>query len=72
MQADIPNESFLNVSILRFDCGNTLAIASDNFIGGIKRAAEALVAAETEITRQDMIAGDGDAGLTLRSGAKGK
>ena len=41
------------------------------FIGAIKRAAEALVAAEPEITRQDTIAGDGDAGLTLKAGAEG-
>lgn len=31
-----------------------------------------MIASEPEITRQDQIAGDGDAGLTLRSGAQGK
>ncbi|GAA5893508.1 hypothetical protein JCM6882_007840 [Rhodosporidiobolus microsporus] len=34
-------------------------------------ACEAVVAAEPEITRFDTIAGDGDAGLTLRAGAEG-
>lgn len=53
------------------DCVNVAAIESDAFIVGVKLAAEALIAAETEITRQDMVAGDGDAGLTLKSGAKG-
>lgn len=50
---------------------NTAALDSDTFIGRIRRAAAALIAAEAEITRQDVIAGDGDAGLTLQSGAKG-
>ena len=30
-----------------------------------------MIAAEPEITKQDQIAGDGDAGLTLEAGAKG-
>lgn len=47
------------------------AVDSVEFVAAIKRAAEALVAAEPEITRQDTIAGDGDAGLTLKSGAEG-
>ncbi|KAF8316309.1 dihydroxyacetone kinase [Clavulina sp. PMI_390] len=46
-------------------------IDSATFLAAMKRAAEALVAAEPEITRQDTIAGDGDAGLTLKSGAQG-
>ena len=50
---------------------NTAAVDSDFFIDRIKRAAAILIAAEAEITRQDVIAGDGDAGLTLQSGAKG-
>jgi len=50
---------------------NIAALDSDSFIGRIKRAAAVLIAAEAEITRQDVIAGDGDAGLTLQSGAKG-
>ncbi|KAG8922037.1 Dihydroxyacetone kinase 2, partial [Tulasnella sp. 417] len=41
------------------------------FIEAIKRAAEDVIAAEPEITRQDQIAGDGDAGLTLKAGAEG-
>lgn len=55
---------------LTYPC-RVLAASSDVFVGAIKRAAEALVAAEPEITRQDTIAGDGDAGLTLKSGAEG-
>jgi dihydroxyacetone kinase len=39
------------------------------FIHTIRRACLALIDAEPEITRQDLIAGDGDAGHTLRSGA---
>ncbi|KAG9019187.1 Dihydroxyacetone kinase 2 [Tulasnella sp. 427] len=41
------------------------------FIEAIKRAADQVIAAEPEITRQDQIAGDGDAGLTLKAGAEG-
>uniref|UniRef100_A0A8H8CIP2 Dihydroxyacetone kinase n=1 Tax=Psilocybe cubensis TaxID=181762 RepID=A0A8H8CIP2_PSICU len=41
------------------------------FIESIKRAAEALIEAEPEITRMDSIAGDGDCGLTLKAGAEG-
>ena len=36
------------------------------FIENIKRAARALINAESEITRMDSIAGDGDCGLTLK------
>jgi len=41
------------------------------FIENIKQAAHALINAETEITRMDSIAGDGDCGLTLKAGAEG-
>jgi len=37
------------------------------FIDAIATAARGLIAAEPEITRQDQIAGDGDAGLTFES-----
>ncbi len=40
-------------------------------MAAIERAANALIAAEPEITKQDTIAGDGDAGLTLKAGAEG-
>lgn len=36
------------------------------FIDSIKRAAYAVINAESEITRMDSIAGDGDCGLTLK------
>ncbi|EIW79314.1 dihydroxyacetone kinase [Coniophora puteana RWD-64-598 SS2] len=39
------------------------------FNQALKKACEALVAAEPEITRMDSIAGDGDCGLTLKAGA---
>jgi dihydroxyacetone kinase len=36
------------------------------FVESIRRAAKALITAEPEITRMDLIAGDGDCGLTLK------
>ncbi|KAJ6617440.1 dihydroxyacetone kinase [Mycena sp. CBHHK59/15] len=41
------------------------------FLAALQRACAALVTAEPEITRMDTIAGDGDCGLTLKSGAQG-
>lgn len=41
------------------------------FVAAIQRATDALVREESEITRMDNIAGDGDCGLTLKSGAEG-
>ncbi|WWC86097.1 dihydroxyacetone kinase [Kwoniella dendrophila CBS 6074] len=52
---------------------NEVALAptdSKQFIEAIKRSCKALIAAEPELTEQDRIAGDGDAGLTLEAGAK--
>lgn len=51
-----------------------LTLGSDprDFLAAIVRACEAVIEAEPEITRQDIIAGDGDAGLTLRAGAEGE
>ncbi|TFK29675.1 dihydroxyacetone kinase 1 [Coprinopsis marcescibilis] len=46
------------------------AVDSTKFTSGIKRATEALIANEAEITRMDSIAGDGDCGLTLKAGAQ--
>ncbi|WRT63983.1 dihydroxyacetone kinase [Kwoniella shivajii] len=43
---------------------------SGEFISAIQRSCKALIAAEPELTEQDQIAGDGDAGLTLEAGAK--
>lgn len=40
------------------------------FIEAVKRACNALIKEEPEITRMDNIAGDGDCGLTLRDGAQ--
>ena len=40
------------------------------FISAIQRATDALIKEEPEITRMDNIAGDGDCGLTLKSGAE--
>nr|AFO55210.1 dihydroxyacetone kinase [Moniliophthora perniciosa] len=50
------------------------AVAAPNpeqFVASIKKACEALVKEEPEITRMDNIAGDGDCGLTLKAGAQG-
>ncbi|KAH7105788.1 dihydroxyacetone kinase [Auriculariales sp. MPI-PUGE-AT-0066] len=41
------------------------------FDAAVRNACDALIAVEGEITRLDSIAGDGDCGLTLRSGAQG-
>ena len=42
------------------------------FDEAVKRACDAIIAAEPEITRMDNIAGDGDCGLTLKDGANGE
>ncbi|KAI9631205.1 hypothetical protein KEM48_013134 [Puccinia striiformis f. sp. tritici PST-130] len=41
------------------------------FIKAVQSACKALISAEPEITKYDTIAGDGDCGLTLKSGAEG-
>lgn len=44
---------------------------ADEFTHAVERACNALDRAEPEITRMDTISGDGDCGLTLRTGARG-
>ncbi|TDL23596.1 dihydroxyacetone kinase [Rickenella mellea] len=41
-----------------------------DFAAAVEKACKALIAAEPDITRMDSIAGDGDCGLTLKSGAE--
>lgn len=41
------------------------------FRAALKAACVSVIAAESEITRYDVIAGDGDCGLTLKAGAEG-
>ncbi|GAA6004485.1 hypothetical protein JCM10207_000748 [Rhodosporidiobolus poonsookiae] len=41
------------------------------FMSALESALKSVIAAEPEITRYDTIAGDGDAGLTLKAGAQG-
>ncbi|PVF99878.1 putative glycerone kinase isoform [Serendipita vermifera] len=41
------------------------------FLQLVKKACEALIKAEPEITKMDQIGGDGDCGLTLKKGAEG-
>lgn len=41
------------------------------FLAALKNALKFIIAAEPEITRYDTVGGDGDAGLTLKSGAEG-
>jgi dihydroxyacetone kinase len=53
-------------------CFGLAASDRTRFIAAITSACRALIEAEPEITRQDVIAGDGDAGLTLLAGAQGK
>jgi triose/dihydroxyacetone kinase / FAD-AMP lyase (cyclizing) len=43
-----------------------------SFVTAMKNAAKALIDAEPDITRMDLIAGDGDCGLTLKAGALGE
>ena len=43
----------------------------DLFVKGITRACQGLVDAESQITKMDQIAGDGDCGMTLKAGAQG-
>ncbi|KAG6902329.1 hypothetical protein C0995_001366 [Termitomyces sp. Mi166 len=51
--------------------GTPLKVTDAKFFeASVKRACEALIAAEPEITRMDTIAGDGDCGLTLKAGAE--
>lgn len=50
---------------------DTSATDTNEFLAAITRACKALIEAEPELTKQDQIAGDGDAGLTLEAGAKG-
>jgi dihydroxyacetone kinase len=42
------------------------------YVSALRRACTALIAAEPELTHFDTIAGDGDCGLTFRSGAHGQ
>lgn len=42
-----------------------------SWLAALKRIGEALINAEPEITKYDQVAGDGDAGLTLKAGAEG-
>jgi dihydroxyacetone kinase len=44
----------------------------DDFVSALKRACDALIAAEPDITRMDTVAGDGDCGTTLKAGAEGQ
>ena len=44
----------------------------EGYLEAIRRACEAVSKAEPELTRMDRIAGDGDCGLTLMSGATSK
>ena len=49
--------------------GRTLQVKAEypeSFVTSIGNVANALIAAEPDITRMDLIAGDGDAGLTLK------
>ena len=44
----------------------------EGYLAAIRRACEAVSKAEPELTEMDRIAGDGDCGLTLKSGAISK
>ncbi|KJA28019.1 hypothetical protein HYPSUDRAFT_178135 [Hypholoma sublateritium FD-334 SS-4] len=53
------------------EIGRVTSSDPNAFIESIKRAVNALIKAEPEITRMDSIAGDGDCGLTLKAGCEG-
>ncbi|KAK0466143.1 dihydroxyacetone kinase [Desarmillaria tabescens] len=53
------------------EAGSLSAADPKAFIEAIKRACQAVVKEEPEITRMDTIAGDGDCGLTLKAGSEG-
>lgn len=57
-QVTTPTSSFKKIAVPK----------TVEFIENIKRASHALINAESEITRMDFIAGDGDCGLTLKVG----
>jgi len=44
---------------------------AETLVQAVKRACDALIEAEKEITRLDVACGDGDCGITLRNGAQG-
>ena len=44
----------------------------EGYLAAMRRACEAVSKAEPELTEMDRIAGDGDCGLTLKSGAIGE
>lgn len=44
----------------------------EGYLAAIRRACEAISKAEPELTEMDRISGDGDCGITLKSGANGK
>lgn len=54
------------VSVARDDVLQLKAKDPKLFLSAIRNASNQLIAAEPEITRMDTIAGDGDAGLTLK------
>ena len=64
----------LNSQIVKGETANaqtshTLQVKAQNpesFVSSIRSVANALIAAEPDVTRMDLIAGDGDAGLTLK------
>ena len=47
------------------------ALDASAFISSIRNACKSVIVAEPLITQMDNIAGDGDAGLTLKAGAEG-
>lgn len=58
-------------SIISTSTGRKVAAADPvAFVNAIKRAATAIIENEPELTRLDSITGDGDAGLTHKSGAE--
>jgi len=68
--ASIPAPKAEALAAKKPEKANSLAAeAPEDFIAGVKRACQAIIAAEPEITRMDTIAGDGDCGLTLKDGA---
>jgi triose/dihydroxyacetone kinase / FAD-AMP lyase (cyclizing) len=68
----MPIEPMANMTVAATDDGAQMKAGDETaFIEAIKRACNAVITEEAEITRMDNIAGDGDCGLTLKGGAEG-
>ncbi|MBW0486208.1 hypothetical protein O181_025923 [Austropuccinia psidii MF-1] len=64
-------QTYSQITSDKDDVGTLTVGIPDTFVSAIKAACQSLIAAEPEITKYDTMVGDGDCGLTLKSGAEG-